>query len=252
MSFLEEMMTRAKAVARSAPKPAATALRLCSSMNEAAAAPLKHAADKRFTDLAKRDMTRADLAKLAPKFGLCRAAVARHKAAVPVARADLEKSAFSKFEGDPIAQEIRAHVRSLSHGDAVQLASKDSRVLGAIVSAPEFLTGVSRGAVQHLVDAHLQQNNAKDLAKIEAQKEAVDIAEGTLQHATNLFSNVGQFTQPGVFGTAAVDKFLAEHAPTQADLDAEASGGVAKGSRKWTMMESFDAIMSDHLEGEPV
>jgi hypothetical protein len=249
--FVTDMNARAKAVARLAPKAAATALRLTSLLPEIAAAPAKHAADKRFTDIAKRDLTRSELAKLAPKINLCRAAVARNRDAIPVAGADLEKSAFSKYESDPMAVEIRQVLRTMKHGDIVKLASADPKVLGAIVSAPEFLHGVKRDAVDHLVDKHLATHHPREVAKIEAMKEAVNVSEGILKTATNLFSDAGSFTQAGVFGTAAVDKFLAEHAPSKADLDAEAAGGVAKGQRKISMVDSFDLIMSDALMGEP-
>ena len=250
--FTDEMDTRAKNVARLAPRAAAVTLRLTRLASEIAAVPARHAGNTKFSAEGRRDLVRADLEKIAPKFGLAKAAVERNRAAISTNCTTLEKSAFSKSEADPMGPEIRGMLRTLGHGKAVQEASKSPQVLAAIVNAPIMLHGVARDAVQHLVDAHLAAHHASEVARLEAQAEACTIAESTLQTVTHIFSDAGAFTIAGDFaGTRALDSFLSEHAPSANDLAAEAAGGLAAGGRKIGMTDSFQLIMSDALENEP-
>jgi hypothetical protein len=244
--LVTEIAGRATNVGRLAPRSAATALRLNRIITDIDSSRAKHSANNTFSAQGQRDLIKKDLEKIAPRLGLTKAAAIRNRDAIANNRAALEKEALSKYESDAIAGEIRAMLRTLTHGQAVQEASKDPRVLAAIVNGPVMLHGVEPRAVAHLVQGHLESHHQKGLEKLAAQEEACAASEAALEIATNLFIEAGQFPTGKAF-----QDFLQDHAPTPADIKAEANGGVASGQPKLSMTDSFQLINSDAMTDQP-
>jgi hypothetical protein len=233
------------AKAKSAPAQA-VAFRLLRLAESVADTDSKYRQNRSLSEFGRVESTRTDLTKmkLTHRFALARHAVQREANKIATMRADLEKKAFEKWATDAVAGEIRAAIKDKPMAEAIKLAASDARVLSAMVGVPSFLTGITREATAHLVDAHLQQHHADGLAAIEEHREAVNAASAALQVASETMRTAAGFSTD-----KALEDWLAANGPSKSDFASEDGGGVAPRQPTYNSVLSQELVGDDSLVG---
>jgi hypothetical protein len=99
-------------------------------------------------------------------------------------------------------QEIRAWVRSLDLGvrQSVVIATKDRRILEAMLTAPPELSGIaSPKAAAEIEDRYIELTYPKELAELEAMEAVVAAGEAGLAVARNDMQSVAGHLHPHEF-----------------------------------------------------
>jgi hypothetical protein len=251
ITLIDELGDRAHGCARGAPVVTAHTLRTLSVVKATNAEKAKHAANLHLSDAGRVAKTREAAIPLAVRYNLSKAGITHERATRKSERDALAKRAMAPFGADIMDPEIRAALKALPHGEKVMLASKDPRILAAVDSAPELVTGIAPTIVTQLIDLHLLNNHAADFERAQKKDaivdEAFDVADAALNAAEHALYGAGGFQHTKEFKDWLHDAAK----PNSKHLEAEAAGAAAPGMPAWSVMESFDIAMSDALAGLP-
>jgi hypothetical protein len=153
------------------------------------------ASDGRMTPRGQQDALRESLTQNHGKqWARAKAPVAKARAEIKTRRDKLVVKSVDKTDLAAAIerQEIRAWVRSLDLGvrQSVVLATKDRRILEALLSAPPELSGItSPSAAAEIENRYIELTYPKELAELEALDSVVAEAEAAVGIAYNELRN---------------------------------------------------------------